>query len=87
MSQPILAKNKWHIYTHSDRQEMLWRFDGSRPVSMLADMVMSATRGERYFLSRAGPCETITCLKCNHTSSNPEDVQNLWCDVCKEWMA
>jgi hypothetical protein len=29
-------------YTHVDAQGMKWRFDGSRPVSALADSIMDA---------------------------------------------
>lgn len=29
-----------HTYTHRDESGMLWRWDGSRPVSKLADEVM-----------------------------------------------
>ena len=28
-------------YTHSDKQNMRWRMEGSRPISELADRVMS----------------------------------------------
>lgn len=27
-------------YTHKDENGMLWRFDGDRPISLLADLVM-----------------------------------------------
>ena len=34
------------IYTHIDEAGMLWRFEGSRPVSLLADKVMDEMERE-----------------------------------------
>lgn len=33
-------KNRTSPYTHRDAEGMLWRFDGERPISLLADEVM-----------------------------------------------
>jgi hypothetical protein len=32
---------KGHTYTHMDKHGMLWRFEGSRPISKLADEAMA----------------------------------------------
>lgn len=34
-------------YTHRDASGMRWRIEGGRPVSALADLVMSKVRGSR----------------------------------------
>jgi hypothetical protein len=36
----IPGHNSKHIYTHKDKDGVLWRFEGGRPISKLADEVM-----------------------------------------------
>lgn len=35
------------IYTHKDSEGMVWRFEGSRPISKLADEVMAEVFSEK----------------------------------------
>lgn len=37
-----------HRYTYRDAGGMLWRFEGSRPVSQLADKVVSEVLAEKH---------------------------------------
>jgi hypothetical protein len=36
----IPEHNSKHIYTHKDKDGVLWRFEGGRPVSIIADEIM-----------------------------------------------
>lgn len=43
------------VYTHIDEDGMRWRFEGSRPVSKLADGVMDAVEWLEHAAYRSDP--------------------------------